>query len=124
MANLLRAGYKMLNKSCPVCNNPIFKDKKDNMFCPICNREVIIVNNDYSMDKVKSDEKKRNFQVLENENVLVPLKEVVIEKIKFFNDLLAKENQIDIIKKYTMILLRLLKVLRYIDLITQDNKKS
>ena len=124
MANLLRSGYKMLNKSCPVCNNPIFKDKKEKMFCPICNREVIIVNDDHSMEKIKSDENRLTLQIPDNDNILMPLKEVVFEKIKFLNDLLAKESKIDIIKKYTMILLHLLKVLRYIDLITQDNKKS
>ncbi|MFX0032681.1 MAG: Sjogren's syndrome/scleroderma autoantigen 1 family protein [Candidatus Hodarchaeota archaeon] len=124
MANLLRSGYKMLNKSCPVCNNPIFKDKKDKMFCPICNREVIMVSDEYSIEKIKNDEKRRTPQIPDNDTVLMPLKEVVIEKIKFLNDLLAKEIKIDNIKNYTKILLQLLKVLKYIDLITQVNKKS
>jgi UPF0148 protein len=46
MAELLRSGNTMLNRSCPVCNTPIFRNKEGDLFCPSCNREVKIVDDD------------------------------------------------------------------------------
>jgi len=46
MAELLRSGNTMLNRSCPVCNTPIFRNKEGELFCPSCNRKVMIVDND------------------------------------------------------------------------------
>lgn len=123
MANLLRTGYKMLNKSCPVCNNPIFQDKKNKMFCPICNREVIIVNNENFTVKTKIDDENLVLQSSNNYDGLMLLKENIIEKIKFLTPLLSAEEKVDSIDKYTIILLKLLKLLRYIKLIIEDHKK-
>jgi UPF0148 protein len=46
MAELLRSGNTMLNRSCPVCNTPIFRNKEGELFCPSCNRKVMIVDDD------------------------------------------------------------------------------
>ncbi|MCY3411406.1 MAG: hypothetical protein INQ03_07210 [Candidatus Heimdallarchaeota archaeon] len=40
-AELLIKGAKMLNFSCPQCNNPIFQQKDDRMICISCNQHVI-----------------------------------------------------------------------------------
>lgn len=123
MANLLRMGYKMLNKSCPVCNNPIFQDKNNRMFCPICNREVIITNNENYRPKNKIDEGNRFSKISNNHDILLSLREITYNKIKILYELLSTEDKMDIIKKYTTIILKLLKIIRYIELIIQDYKK-
>jgi len=105
MADLLRRGYSMLNLSCPVCNNPIFSDKKGEKFCPICKRKVLIVENSSNThnqvihDKYTESEK---FALLE---------ELINQKIDYFTQKLQNETQIDLIEKYTSILLKCTKLL-------------
>ena len=58
MADLLRSGNTMLNMACPVCNNPLFRNKEGNTFCPTCNRNVVIIDNSvYQKDKIKDPKK-------------------------------------------------------------------
>ena len=111
MADLLRSGHKMLNMACPICNNPIFKKRSGETFCPTCNREVLIVKNKNHQKnlKIESNIQKNNIEdinvVKEKSNVLLFLKEVIIEKIDFFSKKLKNENQIDLIERYISILL-------------------
>ena len=46
MAELLRSGHTMLNLACPVCNNPLFRNKDNEILCPICNKRVLVKEND------------------------------------------------------------------------------
>ena len=43
MAGLLRSGAKMLDKSCPECNSPLFRLKSGEIWCGNCQRRVVIV---------------------------------------------------------------------------------
>lgn len=54
MAELLRSGNTMLNRSCPVCNTPIFRNKEGELFCPSCNRKVMIVDDDSKTKEMSS----------------------------------------------------------------------
>ncbi|MFX0035021.1 MAG: Sjogren's syndrome/scleroderma autoantigen 1 family protein [Candidatus Hermodarchaeota archaeon] len=107
MADLLRSGNTMLNLACPVCNNPIFRNKNGNTFCPTCNREVIIEDNSYPQDnKIKKSKLKYNEdQITKGQNeVLSLLKDVLLEKIQFITQKLRKETQISLIKTHINIL--------------------
>lgn len=111
MAELLRTGYKMLNLSCPVCNNPIFKKKDGEMFCPICNRPVIF--NDTSLNEtIKSvkglkDENKAVDHVLDDKT-LINLKKNIYIKIHEISEIIKTENQIITIEAYIKLLQKLL----------------
>ncbi|MFX0060538.1 MAG: Sjogren's syndrome/scleroderma autoantigen 1 family protein [Candidatus Hodarchaeota archaeon] len=118
MANLLRNGYTMLNLSCPVCNNPIFRDKSGEKFCPICNRKVLIIEN-YDEKRLSSKEvlesSKQDTQILENQlddKMTNALKKIVIEKINLIALKLKDELQFEFIEKYTNLLLNLITLLK------------
>ena len=86
MADLLRSGHTMLNLACPICNNPIFKNKEEKLFCPICNREVIIVENKNQPDKNLINERQIKNQVnniteKDREQLITMLKQVIYEKL-------------------------------------------
>ena len=110
MASLLRSGHKMLNLSCPVCNNPIFKKKNGEMFCPICDRPVII-NDKLLNESIKSDKKLKN----ENndlgrvfDNNFIVLKKIISLKIQEISEIIKTENQIINIETYLNLLQKLL----------------
>lgn len=109
MADLLRTGHKMLNLSCPICNNPIFQNKDGVSFCAICNREVIMA--DTVSDK-NIEEKEtildKNTKQLNIPSVLIS---VLTDKLNWITQKLEKENQLDIIEKYLKILFDLLNLL-------------
>jgi len=109
MADLLKTGHKMLNLSCPICNNPIFQNKEGISFCAICNREVIMA------DSV-SDKKIEENEIIMNKNtkqVNIPIVLITIltDKLNWITQKLEKENQLDIIEKYLKILFDLLNLL-------------
>ena len=122
MADLLRAGYTMLNISCPICKNPIFQDKNGQKFCPICNREVIIAKNNLNIEQsanlIGNINGENGSKISGKSNVLFSLRKVIIEKIKDINDKLKSEHQIDMIKKFSDILLKLLEILILLKKIT------
>ena len=119
MATLLRTGHTMLNRACPICNNPIFRNSGGLTFCPVCNREVIIV--DEESNNI-NDKKKENVEVVSDEikKSKLPIKEnnlnenksIILEKINLISLKLKSENQIDLIDKYADILLKLYKILK------------
>lgn len=116
----------MLNLSCPICKNPIFQDKSGQKFCPICNREVIIAKNNLNRkqpanhtDKING---KNDSKISDKPNILFSLRKVITEKIKDINIKLKSESQIDIIKKFSDILLKLLEILVLIKKITDEDK--
>ncbi|MFX0042022.1 MAG: Sjogren's syndrome/scleroderma autoantigen 1 family protein [Candidatus Hodarchaeota archaeon] len=117
MADLLRSGHKMLNIACPICNNPIFQRRNGKTFCPTCNREVLII--DSKSHKINSKTKaiigknimQQEDTVREHNDVLFFLKQVIIEKIDIFSKKLKNETQIDMIERYTKILLNFYDIL-------------
>lgn len=109
MADLLRTGHKMLNLSCPICNNPIFQNKDGVSFCAICNREVIMADSvsDKNIEEKEIILDKNTKQV----NIPSALITVLTDKLNWITQKLEKENQLDIIEKYLKILFDLLNLL-------------
>jgi len=109
MADLLRTGHKMLNLSCPICNNPIFQNKEGVSFCAICNREVIMADSvsDKNIEEKETILNKNTKQV----NIPIVLITVLTDKLNWITQKLEKENQLDIIEKYLKILFDLLNLL-------------
>ncbi|MFX0038413.1 MAG: Sjogren's syndrome/scleroderma autoantigen 1 family protein [Promethearchaeota archaeon] len=119
MADLLRSGSTMLNKACPVCNNPIFRNKDGNTFCPTCNRKVLIVKDEvYKENKIEEGKKIHNEQekILNNRNTELfdSLQDIILEKIDITTKKLKNETHPQIIERYTIILLNCLKILKKI----------
>jgi UPF0148 protein len=108
MAQLLRSGNTMLNQACPVCNNPIFRNKNGKVFCPICNREVMFV--DTEAENTLTD-KRRNDIKIQEEDLRSPLKQVLLEKIDIITQKLKSETQIDVIDKYVLLLTKCFELL-------------
>jgi len=102
MAELLHSGYTMLDKACPICNNPIFRNKEGVMFCPICNKKVMIVKDEIRNSNNDSKKKPKNMQQLES---IASLKDIIFDKIEMISQKLKDETQIDLIEKYIRLLL-------------------
>ena len=112
MAQLLRSGNTMLNQACPVCNNPIFRNKNGNVFCPICNRGVMFV--DTEVENNLKDKKSIDIKIQEKDN-RNPLKQILLEKIDFITQKLESETQIDVIDRYVVFLTRCFELLKAIN---------
>ena len=73
MADLLRSGHTMLNLACPVCNNPLFRDKNNEIFCSVCKRKVIIKkNNDIEISSKfieKRNDTSENLEKLDDKDI-------------------------------------------------------
>ena len=112
MADLLRSGYTMLNLACPVCNNPLFRNKNKEIFCPICNKKVLIKKNEnlpiHSI-KIKKDVNKDKVNIN-----LYSLKEIIEEKINWIAQKLKNENQVNLIERHLKILIQLYDLLEKI----------
>jgi UPF0148 protein len=123
MADLLRKGYTMLNLSCPVCNNPVFRDKNGDKFCPICNRKVLIVDNyDNKKNSLFEPSNSTIPEKKDSENDLnrdIPnlLKKIVINKINLIVLKLKAEDQVENIERYTNILLNLIKLYKKVEIV-------
>jgi len=124
MANLLKSGYTMLNLACPVCNNPIFRNKKGDTLCPICNRKVIFSNQEYSDDgekKKKVYHHDKDDQVrMSNTAIFQNLKQKAMIKLKEFTDLLENEKNVEEFEKVIKILERLVKLINEIDKFSEN----
>ena len=115
MAQLLRSGNTMLNQACPVCNNPIFRNKDGKVFCPICNREVMFVNADNEKDFKNKEEITKKIQ---DKDSIYSLKEIILEKIEWIAQKLKSETQIDNIERYVILLTNFLDLFK-----TSENLK-
>ena len=117
MADLLRSGNTMLNMACPVCNNPIFRNKSGEMFCPICNRKVLMKNNEINQNnKIVNITPDNNKEQGDNiyfyyKETLNSLKDVLFEKIKGITQKLKSETQTNLIEIYLNILSNSLDIL-------------
>ncbi|MFX1427698.1 MAG: Sjogren's syndrome/scleroderma autoantigen 1 family protein [Promethearchaeota archaeon] len=107
MAELLRTGHTMLNIACPICNNPIFRNREGKKFCPSCNREVIVSNNN-EIQKFEKNEiltkNNQNINKFSDIEVLNSLKILLIKKIQLIMDKLELATEIELIEKYSEIL--------------------
>jgi len=116
MAELLRSGHTMLNLACPVCNNPLFRNKDKEVFCPICNKRVLIQKNDNIQQKSNTSLEKRMINdeklIKTNRNLL---KNIIREKIDYISQKLKDETQIDLIERYIKILTDIYDLLNKID---------
>jgi uncharacterized Zn finger protein (UPF0148 family) len=120
MADLLRSGHTMLSDSCPVCNNPVFQSKQGHTFCPICNREIIFLKGDQEVsDNVKKSlphESHTPNNIQSYESKAVPVKEhmfeIVTKKINWILQKLKNETQIEMVERYTKLLLTLSELLK------------
>ena len=119
MANLLKSGFTMINLACPVCSNPIFRDKNGNTFCPICNRKVVIVNDVISNNKQDNKDLNNLNNDLDGKvsatAIYQKLKLTIIKKLKEFNDLLENEKDLETSKKIVSIIAQLIDLIYDID---------
>lgn len=119
MADLLRSGNTMLNMACPVCNNPIFRNRDGNTFCPTCNRNVKVVSGSSPQDKlIKSEPQYKELEKEQNYNkkieLLNSLEEVLFEKVEIITNKLKNENHLQLIESYTKILINCFEILNKI----------
>ena len=113
MADLLRMGYTMLNIACPVCNNPIFRNKEGEKFCPSCNRKVVVMNNNNNQKKPNDISKyTQNLSDFSENDILNSIKLVIGKKIQLVLQKLDDEIEIELIKKYSVLLSDLYKFLK------------
>jgi uncharacterized Zn finger protein (UPF0148 family) len=119
MAHLLKTGYTMLNMACPVCNNPVFRDKKGDIFCPICNRKVVLVDQKTENNSEKNQQSNLPLKDLDNEEKKIIInqhfKELINKKMQFLIQTLEKENNLDIIEKTARTLTQLIKLMRQVN---------
>jgi len=117
MADLLRSGYSMLNLACPVCNNPLFKDKDKEIFCPICKKKIVIVKD--TLNQKLNNKKKAGEPIVESkviaEDRFNNLHEILKEKLEHISRKMRDETQIEIIKNYLEILNLILEILKKIN---------
>jgi len=127
MADLLRSGYTMLNIACPVCNNPVFRNKEGEKFCPSCNRKVVVINDQITQNFEKRENasaNNRNSEFISNKDVINSLNEVIPKKMQWIIEKLKTETQLELIKNYTDILSTLYDLLNKINFSLRNNKNS
>lgn len=120
MADLLRSGNKMLNKSCPECNSPIFQNKEGELFCPTCNRKVVILKNEKSSKKQIATKAKNISEKNIQEEIKVQTRNTLKKKIDWILNEIDSETQIENVKKLLAVLEKIYHLLSYIN----SNKKQ
>jgi UPF0148 protein len=114
MADLLRKGYTMLNLACPICKNPIFKNRSGDMFCPKCDKPVIFSEALNNLPTSKESETKKIIESNEPINdmeTITFLYNVVLEKINFLAKLFQNETEISRFDKYIELFEKFLKII-------------
>ncbi|MFX0188061.1 MAG: Sjogren's syndrome/scleroderma autoantigen 1 family protein [Candidatus Hodarchaeota archaeon] len=118
MADLLRSGHTMLNLSCPVCNNPLFRNRNKEIFCPICNKRVVIKKNDTIQSNMIKNGSVEDKELIKNNQKSIlkinSLKEILEEKINWISQRLKDETHIDLIERYMNILTKTYNLLNKI----------
>jgi uncharacterized Zn finger protein (UPF0148 family) len=111
MADLLRLGHTMLNIACPVCNNPIFRNKSGEKYCPSCDRKVVVMNDaearNYQKKKISSE---TNLSIEANIDGTAyhSLEDAISKKIQWLTEKFRNETDIEIIRTYIEIISNLL----------------
>ncbi|TFG01219.1 MAG: hypothetical protein EU540_04235 [Promethearchaeota archaeon] len=111
MAELLRSGHTMLNLACPICNNPLFRNKDNEILCPICNKRVVVKKNENNQQISDTSSEQR---IIKDQKIIktkrnsdlnfISLKKIIGEKIDYISQKLKDETQIDLIERYIKIL--------------------
>ena len=112
MADLLRSGHTMLNLACPICNNPIFKNKNGEKYCPVCNKKIVFVDNEASSktkENLKESTTKRS-----NLTIWITVKEEILKKVEWLIENLRDETQVEKIESYINLLSKCFKLYRKI----------
>jgi uncharacterized Zn finger protein (UPF0148 family) len=110
--------------ACPVCNNPIFRNKDGNTFCPTCNRNVLFVNNSSHQDKITKNSNLYNKgqeyeHDIRQDQLLNSLQDTLFEKIEIISKKLKEETHLQLIESYTKILLNTLEILNKISFLRE-----
>jgi len=116
----------MLNVACPVCNNPVFRNKEGEKFCPSCNRKVVIINDQITHNFEKREiasENNRNCEDTLDNDVLNSFSDVILKKMQWIIEKLKIETQLELIKNYADILSKLYDLLNKITFSSRNNKK-
>jgi len=128
MANLLRLGHTMLNIACPICNNPIFRDNKGEMFCPACKRKVIyeketenLNNTQKAALNIEKKEEDQNDSKNQESLLFESLRSIITEKMNLICQNLKNETQIEFIARYVHLLTNFFDLL---ERISRFNKES
>ena len=114
MADLLRMGHTMLNIACPVCNNPIFRNKSGEKYCPSCDRKVVVMNDNTTQINQKpiiKSESNLNVKTDIKETVYNSLEDGISEKIQWLIEKFRVETDIELIRKYVNVISNLLDLL-------------
>ena len=114
MADLLRMGHTMLNIACPVCNNPIFRNKSGEKYCPSCDRKVVVMNDNTAQINQKpiiKSESNLNVKTDIKETVYNSLEDGISEKIQWLIEKFRVETDIELIRKYVNVISNLLDLL-------------
>ena len=114
MADLLRMGHTMLNIACPVCNNPIFRNKSGEKYCPSCDRKVVVMNDNTAQTNQKQiikSESNLNVKTEIKEAVYKSLEDGISEKIQWLIEKFRVETDIELIRKYVDVISNLLDLL-------------
>ncbi len=117
MADLLRLGHTMLNIACPVCNNPIFRNKSGEKYCPSCDRKVVVMNDtvaqNYQKEKIGS-ETNLSIKTSIKGTVYNSLEDAISEKIQWLTEKFRNETDIELIRIYIDLISNLLDLLNKI----------
>jgi uncharacterized Zn finger protein (UPF0148 family) len=114
MADLLRKGYTMLNLACPICKNPIFRNKSGDMFCPKCDKPVIFSEdlNNRSNNTISEIEKPlESNESIDDMLTLNFLHTVILEKINLIANQLNSETEVSRFDNYIRLFQKFLKIL-------------
>lgn len=102
MADLLRSGHTMLNIACPICNNPIFKNKNGEKYCPVCNKKVVIVDNESTSIQKESNKETSAKNI--NAVAWSSIQEGILKKVEWLINKLKDETQLEHIESYINII--------------------
>ncbi len=120
MAEFLRQGATMLDKSCPVCSNPLFRLKNTEIYCPSCEKKVLIAKGDENHESLVSQVAQSSLGIEKNpnsarEDQLTQLKQVLTKKIVDMTSLLTEKVSFSNLVQYVDVLYKIVKTLKYLD---------
>ncbi len=96
MADLLRSGATLTDRSCPACSSPLFRLKNGDLWCAQCQKKVIVV---------KADEQ------IEDTSRLMALGNVestLLAKIGEINERIQNENDVEELQRLNTVMATLL----------------
>lgn len=101
MAQLLKSGATMLERSCPRCKVPLFKLKSGEIICPNCGQRYVIVSSD-----------EEELEVYGN-MIIQELEKVAINKLAEMSSLLRQARNLEEIHELLPVVLNLLRAVSF-----------